>query len=161
MEMASDLPERDCSNGCLALSELTGAVNTIVATTDLRVKRVEDGVSNYVKFMAEAREFFTDHKAREEETKKFRDTRDAEIKDDLMKRDNKIMKAIGLVAILIAIIGALLALPPAIASLKDLLRSDINWHKIIGLRTDDFVTSHLKLPQTANDKSFSVPNQNP
>ena len=36
---------RDCSEGCQALTELTGAVKTVVATTELRLKSVRNKVA--------------------------------------------------------------------------------------------------------------------
>lgn len=81
--------EPDCSNGCRALSDLAGAVKTIVATTEIRMKRVEDGMSNNVRFMGEARDFFTEHRTREQEREKHLNRRDQEIKDALARHNQE------------------------------------------------------------------------
>ena len=81
--------EPDCSEGCRALSRLDGTVKSFTATTDLRVKRVEEGVSNYIKFMAEARDFFTEHRIREQEREKQLNLRDQEIKDALAQHNQE------------------------------------------------------------------------
>jgi hypothetical protein len=85
---------RDCSEGCQALTELTGAVNTVVATTDLRLKRVEDGVSNFRAFQTEARDFFAEHRATEVEREKQLNKRDQEIKDSLAARASETKDAL-------------------------------------------------------------------
>ena len=64
-----------------SLRKLTNTVSTFVAVTDLRVKRVEEGVSNYIKFMAEAQDFFTYARAKAETEEKFHNKRDEEIRD--------------------------------------------------------------------------------
>ena len=137
-----------------SLATLINAVDVSTATTELRVRRVEEGVSNYVKFMAEAREFFVrrdtqeeEAKKREDELKAFHELRDKEIKKALSIRDKRIMWAIAALTLLVAFIGIVLALPPAITALKDLLRSDVNWNHIF--TTLQTYTAHMSRPQDA------------
>jgi hypothetical protein len=130
-----------------SLATLINAVDVSTATTELRVRRVEEGVSNYVKFMAEAREFFVRRDTQELELKKFHELRDSEIKADLSARDKRIMYAIAALTLLVAFIGIVLALPPAITALKDLLRSDVNWNHIF--TTLQTYTAHMSRPQDA------------
>ena len=115
-----------------SLATLVNTVGINTATTELRVRRVEDGVSNYVKFMARMDEFIVKHDATVEANERFHNIRDQEIKDTLGKRDKRLMVALSVLALLVALLAAALALPPAIASVKDLLKADLNWHKLIG-----------------------------
>lgn len=137
-----------------SLAALIGAVGVSTATSELRLKRVEDGVSNYVRFMAKAEEFFVRRDTQEEEAKKredklkaFHELRDKEIKEALSIRDKRIMWAIAALTLLVAFIGIVLALPPAITALKDLLHSDVNWHHIFA--TLQTYTAHMSRPQDA------------
>ena len=121
---------RDCSEGCQALTELTGAVKTVVATTELRLKRVEDGVSNFRAFQTEARDFFAEHRATEVEREKQLNKRDQEIKDSLktyhtlqQTRQWWIMFGVSVLGLVLMIGFGLFAIPPAIQSIKDLLKS--------------------------------------
>jgi hypothetical protein len=80
---------------------------------------------------AECHEFFTENKTSRTKEMEFHNLRDREIKDTLGKHDSRLMLAISILALLVAILGATLAIPPAVQSLKELLKSDVNWHKII------------------------------
>ena len=129
---------RDCSEGCQALAELTGAVNTVVATTELRLKRVEDGVSNFRAFQTEARDFFAEHRATEVEREKQLNKRDQEIKDSLetyhtlqQTRQWWIMFGVGVLGLGLMIGFGIFAIPPAIQSIRDLLKSDIHLPHIV------------------------------
>jgi hypothetical protein len=89
--------QSSCQIPCGEIKEMRGAlaklINTVAvstATTDLRVKRVEDGVSNYVKFMTEARTFFADGRAAKDAEQKFRDIRDEENKASALAAANHI-----------------------------------------------------------------------
>ena len=124
---------RDCSEGCQALTELTGVINTVVATTDLRLKRVEDGVSNFRAFQTEARDFFAEHRATEVEREKQLNKRDQEIKDSLetyhtlqQTRQWWIMFGVGVLGLVLMIGFGIFAIPPAIQAIRDLLKSDIH-----------------------------------
>jgi hypothetical protein len=121
---------RDCSEGCKALNDLTGTVNTVVATTDLRLKRVEDGVSNFRAFQAEARDFFAEHRATEVEREKQLNKRDQEIKDSLDKyhmiqsnRQFWLMWAIG-------VLGAMIALLTYLEAHRQVKTGELNPPKI-------------------------------
>ena len=129
---------RDCSEGCQALTELTGAVNTVVATTDLRLKRVEDGVSNFRAFQVDARDFFAEHRATEVEREKQLNKRDQEIKDSLenyhalqQNRQWWIMFGMGVLSFFVAVAFGLLTVPPAIQAIKELFKSDIHLPHIV------------------------------
>ena len=124
---------RDCSEGCQALTELTGAVKTVVATTELRLKRVEDGVSNFRAFQTEARDFFAEHRATEVEREKQLNKRDQEIKDSLktyhtlqQTRQWWIMFGVSVLGLVLMIGFGIFAIPPAIQAIRDLLKSDIH-----------------------------------
>ena len=124
---------RDCSEGCQALTELTGVINTVVATTDLRLKRVEDGVSNFRAFQTEARDFFAEHRATEVEREKQVNKRDQEIKDSLetyhtlqQTRQWWIMFGVGVLGLVLMIGFGIFAIPPAIQAIRDLFKSDIH-----------------------------------
>ena len=129
---------RDCSEGCQALTELTGAVKTVVATTELRLKRVEDGVSNFRAFQTEARDFFAEHRATEVEREKQLNKRHQEIKDSLetyhtlqQTRQWWIMFGVSVLGLVLMIGFGIFAIPPAIQSIKDLLKSDIHLPHIV------------------------------
>lgn len=124
---------RDCSEGCQALTELTGAVKTVAATTELRLKRVEDGVSNFRAFQTEARDFFAEHRATEVEREKQLNKRDQEIKDSLetyhtlqQTRQWWIMFGMSVLGLVLMIGFGIFAIPPAIQAIRDLLKSDIH-----------------------------------
>ena len=119
------------------VTELAQTIGVFIATTDLRVKRVEDGVSNYIRFMARADEFFTAHKTREDDQIKFHNTRDQEIKDTLIKRNNMTLIALGILSLFIGLLGGALAIPPAVVAVKDLLKSDVHWPKIFTVKQID------------------------
>lgn len=121
---------RDCSEGCQALTELTGAVKTVVATTELRLKRVEDGVSNFRAFQTEARDFFAEHRATEVEREKQLNKRDQEIKDCLetyhtvqSNRQFWLMWAIG-------VLGAMIALLTYMEAHRQVKTGELNLPKI-------------------------------
>ena len=121
---------RDCSEGCKGLNDLTGAVNTVVATTDLRLKRVEDGVSNFRAFQAEARDFFAEHRATEVEREKQLNKRDQEIKNALDKyhtvqgnRQFWLMWAVG-------VLGAMIALLTYMEAHRQVKTGELNLPKI-------------------------------
>ena len=85
----------DCTVPCELLKDtlketnaLTVALNILQATSLPRLERVEEGYANNITFQREARSFFTDHHAREEERKKFQELRDKEIKEALNKHYN-------------------------------------------------------------------------
>ena len=82
-----------------------------MATTELRLKRVEDGVSNFRAFQTEARDFFAEHRATEVEREKQLNKRDQEIKDSLetyhtvqSNRQFWLMWAIGVLGAMIALL---------------------------------------------------------
>ncbi|HUD73849.1 MAG TPA: hypothetical protein VMQ76_02165 [Terracidiphilus sp.] len=91
---------------------------------------------------AECHEFFTENKTSRTKEMEFHNLRDREIKDTLGKHDSRLMLAISILALLVAILGATLAIPPAVQSLKELLKSDVNWHKIIRQDTKSIQAAH-------------------
>ncbi len=130
---------RDCSEGCQALTELAGAVNTIVGTTELRLKRLEDGLSNNIAFQKRVTVFCERHDATEVEREKQLNKRDQEIKDALetyhmVQQDRQwwIMFGMSALALILMIGFGLFAIPPAIQSIRDLLKSDIHLPHIVG-----------------------------
>jgi hypothetical protein len=124
---------RDCSEGCQALTELAGAVNTIVGTTEIRLKRLEDGLANNIAFQKRVTAFCERHDATEVEREKQLNKRDQEIKDALgnyhaLQQDRQwwIMFGMSVLALVLMIGFGLFAIPPAIQSIRDLLKSDIH-----------------------------------
>ena len=132
---------RDCSEGCKALNDLTGTVNTVVATTDLRLKRVEDGVSNFRAFQAEARVFFAEHRATEVEREKQLNKRDQEIKDSLSDRASETKNALDKYHMIqsnrqfwlmwaIGVLGAMIALLTYLEAHRQVKTGELNPPKI-------------------------------
>jgi hypothetical protein len=102
---------RDCSEGCQALTELAGVINTVVATTDYRLKRLEDGLANNIAFQKRVTAFCERHDATEVEREKQVNKRDQEIKDSLetyhtvqSNRQFWLMWAIGVLGAMIALL---------------------------------------------------------
>ena len=129
---------RDCSEGCQALTELAGAVNTIVGTTELRLKRLEDGLANNIAFQKRVTAFCERHDATEVEREKQLNKRDQEIKDALgnyhtLQQDRQwwIMFGVGVLGLGLMIGFGIFAIPPAIQSIRDLLKSDIHLPHIV------------------------------
>jgi hypothetical protein len=130
---------RDCSEGCQALTELAGAVNTIVGTTEIRLKRLEDGLANNIAFQKRVTAFCERHDATEVEREKQLNKRDQEIKDALgnyhtlqQTRQWWIMFGVSVLGLVLMIGFGIFAIPPAIQAIRDLLKSDIHLPHIVG-----------------------------
>jgi hypothetical protein len=121
-----------------------------------RMTTVEKGIANFRDFQndsrdfqSSARDFFTEHRATEAEREKQVNLRDQEIKDALASyhetqetalaayhttqgnRQFWIMFAVGILGLLLMAGFGIFAIPPAIQSIKDLLKSDIHLPHIV------------------------------
>lgn len=81
---------------------------------EVRMDRVEQGVSNFRDFQQDARDFFAEHRATEVEREKQLNKRDQEIKDDLAryhevqgKRQFWLMWVISVLGVMIALLAYL------------------------------------------------------
>jgi hypothetical protein len=73
-----------------------------LAGLEARMTPVEAGVSNFRIFQAEARDFFSEHRASEKAHREFQDKRDQEIKERLDRRDRRFSIAIAVLMVLLS-----------------------------------------------------------
>jgi len=148
---------RDCSEGCQALTELTGAVNTIVNTTEIRLKWLEDGLSNNIAFQKRVTSFCDRHDATEVEREKQLNKRDQEIKDSL-ENYHAIQETRQWRIGLVLVIGfGLFAIPPAIQAIRDLLKSDIHLPHIVVQGSDAATARNHQPAQDADTGGYHDP----
>ena len=79
-----------------------------IAVLENRMNRVEEGVSNFRDFQADARDFFTEHRTNELRREEFQNKRDQEIKDTLTQRHQKTDTKINILMVIIAALTLLL-----------------------------------------------------
>jgi hypothetical protein len=99
-----------CEYLCATVTKLEGSVDKGFAVLDLRVGRVEEGVSNYRDFQVEARKFFVENTTQRAAEIDFRNCRDQEIREALEKHYRASTLRISIVGAAIALAIFLLAL---------------------------------------------------
>ena len=76
-----------CETVCNTVTQLEGKIDKNLAVLDLRVRRVEEGVSNFRDFQVEARQFFTESKTREDQRDKDLKLYNEEVANNLKYHD--------------------------------------------------------------------------
>lgn len=92
--------------------------------------RVEEGVSNFRQFQTKGLDFFSRSDERAITEQQFHNKRDQEIKDALLAHNSRQTFMLGLLMFIVAALGVVLALPPAIKALHD---TGIHFPKIFTL----------------------------
>jgi hypothetical protein len=74
-----------------------------------------------------------------------------EIQVMFRERDRSHKQILALLSLLIVLLGAVLAIPPAVTSIRELLKSDLHWPKI-QFTYDNPLDAHLKNRETLANK---------
>lgn len=101
---------------------------------EVRMDRVEKGVSNFVDFQKEARDFFSEHRATEAEREKQLNKRDQEIKDSLADhyegQDRKQKNRQFWLMWVLALLGSILAILTYLEGNRQVKGGELSWPKI-------------------------------
>ena len=141
-EMDETMIPDECKDGCTGLAILATKVDSLEVI--LKGNSHPGFIEKTMDFQQTAREFFVRHDATEEERENQRILRDKEIKESLedhyRKQEKKqfwITVAISTIAIAVTLLVGLFAIPPAIQSIRDLLKSgDLHWPHIVKQETN-------------------------
>ena len=120
---------------------------------EVRMDRVEKGVSNFVDFQKEARDFFSEHRATEAEREKQLNKRDQEIKDSLAEhyedQDRKQKNRQFWLMWVLALLGSILAILTYLEGNKQVKGGELSWPKITSSSTQEQHAHNQPPPQIA------------
>jgi hypothetical protein len=114
----------------VAQDDKISALERKMAAVETNQAMLIQGVANFRDFQAEGRDFYSRSDERSIAEKEFHNKRDQEIKDALMAHNNRQTLMLALLMVIVAALGIILAIPPAIKALHD---TGIHFPKIFTL----------------------------
>lgn len=145
----------ECSEGCMALSDLRGEMNTQFAAINAKLTPLmsdmynggHDGVKTQLTVLiASLHAEKENQKKNDDEREKRQEQRDRA----QGRRDNRTHIILSVLAVLIAFLGMLFALPPAVHALKAIFNGEIHFPKIVVSTNDgQEYSAHNGQPQHA------------